>query len=116
MTNPNELDFSDINETNAPRTLGELHELTEGRPLSQEQFKSVMEMSTKRTENEKENPPKPTPSGMANPNLGNLESEVGNQQVGCNECGTPMHRDQHEEEGGLCFDCWKNTQEDGNDR
>jgi hypothetical protein len=52
MTNPEELDFSDINETNAPRTLGELHELTEGRPLSKEQFNSIMDLSAKRTANE----------------------------------------------------------------
>jgi hypothetical protein len=54
MTDPEELDFSDINETNAPRTLGELHELTEGRPLSKEQFNSIMELSAKRTANEED--------------------------------------------------------------
>jgi hypothetical protein len=52
MTDPEELDFSDINETNAPRTLGELHELTEGRPLSKEQFNSIMNLSAKRVANE----------------------------------------------------------------
>lgn len=112
MTNPNELDFSHIDETNAPRTLGELHELTEGRPLSQEQFRLVMGLGAKRAANEEKNPPGPMPGGMANPNLGNLESEVNSQKVGCNECGTPIARDQHEEEGGLCFDCWKDTQEE----
>jgi hypothetical protein len=112
MTDPEKLDFSDINETNAPRTLGELHELTEGRPLSRQQFNSIMELSAKRTANEEANPPKPVPEGMANPNLGNLESEVGSQKVGCDNCGEPMSRDQHREEGGLCFNCWKDQQEE----
>jgi hypothetical protein len=52
MTDPEELDFSDINETNAPRTLGELHELTEGRPLSRAQWNKIMDLSAKRTANE----------------------------------------------------------------
>jgi hypothetical protein len=112
MTNPNELDFSHINETNAPRTLGELHELTEGRPLSQEQFKSVMELGAKRTANEEKNPPGPMPEGMSNPNLDNLELEVNAQKIGCNNCGFPIPRDQHKEEGGLCYDCWKDDQEE----
>lgn len=43
-----EQDFSDINETNAPRTLGELRELTENKPISQEQFKKFLELASKR--------------------------------------------------------------------
>jgi hypothetical protein len=112
MTNPEEFDFSHINETNAPRTMGELHELTEGRPLSRAQWNNIMELGLKRTANEEANPPKPVPEGMANPNLGDLESEVGAQKVGCNNCGELMSRDQHKEEGGLCFDCWKTQQEE----
>ena len=50
-----ELDFSEINETNAPRTLGELQELTENRPISQEQFKNLLKLSAKRDELEKGN-------------------------------------------------------------
>jgi hypothetical protein len=112
MTNPNELDFSDINETNAPRTLGELHELTEGRPLSQEQFRHVMDVGSKRTANEEKNPASAVPEGMANPNLGDLELQVNSQHVGCDNCGTPIPRDQHKEEGGLCYECWKDNQDE----
>lgn len=112
MTNPDELDFSDINETNAPRTLGELHELTEGRPISRQQFNSIMDLSAKRTANEEKNPPKPVPDALPNPNLGDLESDVEQQMVGCNECGEPMKRWQHKEEGGLCYECWRDTQDE----
>jgi hypothetical protein len=101
----NKDDFRDINETNAPRTLGELRELTENRPISQEQFKNLVELGTKRYENETAKKPDPVPDAMPNPNLGNLESEVGSQPVPCINCGTPVPRDIHKEELGYCVDC-----------
>jgi hypothetical protein len=70
-----------------------------------------MDLGAKRTANEEKDPPGPMPSGMANPNLGNLESEVGGQKIACNDCGTEMTRDVHEAEGGLCYDCWKDQQD-----
>ena len=99
------LDFSHINKTNAPRTLGELRELTENRPISQAQFKDLMALGTKRQEIETAEKPDPVYKGMANPNLGNLEAEVGAQSVPCVNCGSPVPRDIHEEEQGFCVDC-----------
>lgn len=113
-----DLDFSDINETNAPRTLGELRELTENKPISQEQFKNILSLSAKRDELEKANPPKPMAAGEANPNLGNLEEEVGAQPVPCINCGTDVPRAVHKEEMGFCPECqekWFNHELDDED-
>jgi hypothetical protein len=100
-----EHDFSDINEANAPRTMGELRELTENKPISREQFKHLANLGTKRTDSEAANKPAPVPDGMANPNLDNLESEVNSQSVPCINCGTAVPRDIHEEELGYCPEC-----------
>ena len=99
------LDFSHINKSNAPRTLGELRELTENTPISQAQFKDLMALGTKRQNIEADKKPNSVPESMANPNLGNLEAEVGAQPVPCINCGDSVPRDIHQEEGGYCVDC-----------
>lgn len=96
-------DFSEINETNAPRTLGELRELTENRPISQEQFKGFLDLASKREEREKTNPPAP----RHDEEMAKLEANVKAQPETepCINCGTPVDKDIHKEELGYCVDC-----------